>query len=74
VDDAEKFAVWMLQSFDVDGETMMFAPGNGFNGNPMFGKQEARLAYVINCEELARAIYILGEGLKKYPGRLQEEM
>lgn len=69
VDDAEKFAIWLLENFDVDGETVMFAPGNGFYSNPGFGINEARLAYVLNCEDLKRAIYILGEALKVYPGR-----
>ena len=73
VDDAEKFAIWMLQDFDVAGETVMFAPGNGFYGNPQFGQQEARLAYVINSEDIKKAIYILGEGLKKYPGRIKND-
>lgn len=71
VDDAEKFAIWLLQDFDVNGETVMFAPGNGFYGNPRFGQQEARLAYVINSEDIKKAIYILGEGLKNYPGRIK---
>lgn len=68
VDDAEKFAIWMLENFDIDGETVMFAPGNGFYVNPEDGKTEARLAYVLKSEDLERAIYILGEGLKAYPG------
>ena len=68
VDDAERFAIWMLEKFDSNGETVMFAPGNGFYASPEFGKTEARLAYVLNCEDLARAIQILGEGLKAYPG------
>ena len=69
VDDAEKFAIWLLENFDVDGETVMFAPGNGFYSTPGLGVNEARLAYVLNCEDLKRAIYILGEALKAYPGR-----
>ena len=69
VDDAEKFAIWTLENFDVDGETVMFAPGNGFYSNPENGKAEARLAYVLNCDDLKKAIYILGEALKAYPGR-----
>ena len=69
VDDAEKFAIWLLENFDVDGETVMFAPGNGFYSTPGLGINEARLAYVLNCEDLKRAIYILGEALKAYPGR-----
>ena len=69
VDDAEKFAIWLLENFDVDGETVMFAPGNGFYSTPGLGLNEARLAYVLNCDDLKRAIYILGEALKVYPGR-----
>ena len=69
VDDAEKFAIWTLENFDIDGETVMFAPGNGFYSTPGTGVNEARLAYVLNCQDLERAIYILGEALKVYPGR-----
>lgn len=69
VDDAEKFAIWLLENFDIDGETVMFAPGNGFYSTPGYGVNEARLAYVLNCEDLKKAIYILGEALKVYPGK-----
>ncbi len=69
VDDAEKFAIWTLENFDIDGETVMFAPGNGFYSSPEHGVNEARLAYVLNCQDLEKAIYILGEALKAYPGR-----
>lgn len=69
VDDAEKFAIWTLENFDIDGETVMFAPGNGFYSTPGTGVNEARLAYVINCQDLEKAIHILGEALKAYPGR-----
>ncbi len=66
VDDAEKFAIWTLENFAIDNETVMFAPGNGFYSTPGCGTKEARLAYVLNCESLERAIYILGEALKAY--------
>lgn len=69
VDDAEKFAIWLLEEFDIDGETVMFAPGNGFYSTPGCGVDEGRLAYVLKSEDIEKAIYILGEGLKKYPGR-----
>lgn len=69
VDDAEKFAIWILENFDIDGETVMFAPGNGFYSNPSLGVDEVRLAYVLKSEDLEKAIYILGEALKAYPGR-----
>ena len=68
VDSAEKFAVWMLEQFDFHGETVMIAPGDGFYLTPGLGRDEARLAYVLNCADLGRAIAILGEGLKAYPG------
>ena len=69
VDDSEKFAIWLLEHFDIDGETVMFAPGNGFYQDPEKGKKGARLAYVLNCDNIKKAIHILGEGLKAYPGR-----
>ena len=69
VDDAVKFAIWILENFDIDGETVMFAPGNGFYSTPGAGVNEARSAYVLKSEDLERAIYILGEALKAYPGR-----
>lgn len=68
VDDAEKFAIWLLKNFESNGETVMFAPGNGFYSRPEMGKDEARLAYVLNCADLTRAIEILAEGLRAYPG------
>ena len=69
VDDAEKFAIWTLENFAIDNETVMFAPGNGFYNDPELGVNEARLAYVLNCDDLKKAIYILGEALKAYPGK-----
>ena len=69
VDDAEKFAIWMLQDFDVNGETVMIAPGNGFYATPGKGVDEARLAYVLNCEDLEKAMALLAEAVKQYPGR-----
>ena len=69
VDDAEKFAIWMLQDFDKDGETVMIAPGNGFYATPGKGVDEARLAYVLNCQDLERAIELLAAAVQEYPGR-----
>ena len=54
VDDAEKFAIWTLENFAIDNETVMFAPGNGFYSDPELGVNEARLAYVLNCDDLKR--------------------
>ena len=59
----------MLQDFDVNGETVMIAPGNGFYATPGKGVDEARLAYVLNCEDLEKAMALLSEAVKQYPGR-----
>lgn len=70
VDDMEKFAAWLLTDFDIDGETVMITPGNGFYASdPEGGRDECRLAYVLNCGDLEKAMRILAEGLKAYPGR-----
>jgi aspartate aminotransferase len=71
VDDAEKFCEWMLKDFQYQGQTVMFAPGAGFYSAPGLGKQEIRLAYVINIEQLKYAMKCLEIGLKAYPGRTQ---
>jgi aspartate aminotransferase len=66
VDDAEKFIIWMLEEFDVDGETIMLAPAEGFYATKGLGKDEARIAYVLNTENMKRAMYILEKGLEAY--------
>lgn len=71
VDDAEKFTMWMLSEFDYNGYTVMFAPGAGFYTEGNVGKQEVRMAYVINKEQIAIGMKCLEEGLKRYPGRLE---
>ena len=71
VDDAEKFVIWMLQHFDVNGETMMAAPAEGFYATKGLGKNEFRLAYVLKNEDLAKAMNILKLGLEAYPGRVE---
>jgi len=71
VDDAEKFVVWMLQHFDVDGETVMMAPAAGFYATKDLGKNEVRLAYVLNQDNLSKAMDILKTGLETYPGRVE---
>lgn len=67
VDDAEHFAKWMLEEFDYKGETIMVAPAAGFYSTPGKGKSEVRIAYVLNVEDLGKAVRILEEGLKAYP-------
>lgn len=73
VDDAEKFAIWMLNDFEHKGNTILLAPGAGFYTEGGLGKQEVRLAYVINRDKLKIAMECLSEGLKKYPGRISKK-
>ena len=70
VDDAEKFAIWLLDEFDHKGNTLMVAPGAGFYTEGGLGKQEIRIAYVINLKNLAIGMECLKRGLELYPGRL----
>ena len=70
VDDAEKFVVWMLTEFSDANETTFLAPANGFYATPGLGKQEARIAFVLNCDALRRALEIVGLALQHYPGRI----
>lgn len=73
VDDAEKFAMWMLSDFEYEGNTLMVAPGAGFYTEGGLGRQEVRIAYVINQDELKIAMKCLEKGLEKYPGRILSE-
>lgn len=68
VEDAEQFIIWMLDEFDVDGETIMLAPAQGFYATPGLGKDEARIAYVLNTNDMKRAMHILKLGLQAYNG------
>ena len=68
VDDADKFAQWLLEDFDLDGETIMVAPASGFYSTPNIGINQVRIAYVLNKESLQTSIKILEAALKVYPG------
>lgn len=69
VDDAERFARFLLRDFSVDGETVMVAPADGFYATPGLGRTEVRIAYVLDRERLARSMRILAAALEVYPGR-----
>jgi aspartate aminotransferase len=69
VDDAQAFAIWMMEEFDLDGETVLFAPLEGFYATPGHGRNEIRLCTALEKDKLARAAEILKEGLAAYPGR-----
>lgn len=70
VDDADKFCAWCLSDFEHEGQTLMMAPASGFYTTPGLGKNEVRIAYVLKKEELAKALEVLAEALKAYPGRV----
>ena len=69
VDDAEKFSQWLLEDFDLNGETVMLAPAPGFYSTANKGVDQVRIAYVLNKESLKKAIDCLDAALKIYPGR-----
>jgi aspartate aminotransferase len=66
IKNADKFAQWLLESFDVNGETVMVAPAAGFYSTPNIGLNQIRLAYVLNEESLKKALLILEKALKIY--------
>ncbi len=66
VDDADKFCEWCLKEFSYEGATVFMAPASGFYTTPDAGKNEVRLAYVLNREELGKALVVLAEALKAY--------
>lgn len=66
IQDSDHFCQWMLESFSHNGQTVMMAPASGFYATPGSGKNQVRLAYVLNQEDLANAVVCLREGLKKY--------
>ena len=69
IDDADKFCQWLLESFSYNGETVMLAPATGFYGTLGLGKNEVRLAYVLNLKSLNAAMDCLEEAIKVYPGK-----
>ena len=70
VDDAEKFAKWLLEEFNYNGETVMVAPMAGFYATPGLGRNQIRLAYVLKEEDLKHALVCLEKALETYPGRV----
>lgn len=70
--DSERFAVWMLTDFSIDKETVMVVPGPGFYSTPSKGKDEIRIAYVLNEKELVRALKLFRAGLEKYKSTVEK--
>ncbi|MFL5740999.1 MAG: pyridoxal phosphate-dependent aminotransferase [Flavisolibacter sp.] len=69
IDDSDRFCQWLLESFSYQNRTVMLAPATGFYGTPGLGKQEVRLAYVLNVKDLSDAMDCLEKALQEYPGR-----
>lgn len=69
VDDADRFCEWCLSDFEYEGQTVFMAPASGFYTTKGVGNNEVRMAYVLNKEDLAKALKVLSEALKAYPGR-----
>jgi aspartate aminotransferase len=69
IEDSDDFCKWLLESFSLDGETVMLAPGSGFYITEGLGKQEVRIAYVLNSTDLKKAIKILKEALVVYAAK-----
>ena len=66
IDDADKFCAWMLSDFSYEGQTVMMAPATGFYSDHANGKNQVRLAYVLEKGELEKALVVLAKGLEKY--------
>ena len=69
IDDCDRFCQWLLESFHYNNETVMLAPATGFYSTPGLGKNEVRLAYVLNLESLDAAMDCLQHALEQYPGK-----
>ena len=69
IDDADIFCQWLLESFQFENQTVMLAPATGFYGTPGLGKQEVRLAYVLNLDDINKSMNCLEKALKEYPGK-----
>lgn len=66
IDDADKFCEWCLSDFEYEGQTVFMAPASGFYTSPSLGRNEVRIAYVLNKNELAKALTVLEKALERY--------
>ena len=73
VDDSEKFCRWCLEEFSYENETVMMAPASGFYTTPGAGRNQVRIAYVLNKEDLRKALIVLRKALEQYPGREEDD-
>ena len=73
VDDSEKFCRWCLEEFSYENETVMMAPASGFYTTPGAGRNQVRIAYVLNKEDLRKELIVLRKALEQYPGRAEDD-
>ncbi|MBS1572242.1 MAG: aminotransferase class I/II-fold pyridoxal phosphate-dependent enzyme, partial [Bacteroidetes bacterium] len=66
VDDTDKFAKWLLESYSNNNETVMVAPMSGFYSNPVLGKKQIRVAYVLKVEDIKRSVELLSDAIVQY--------
>ncbi len=71
IDDCDRFCEWILGEFSYEGQTVMMAPGSGFYSSRYLGKDEVRLAYVLNQEDLKKALIVIEKALEAYPGTIK---
>jgi len=69
IDDCDRFCQWLLEEFEYEGQTVMLAPASGFYSTPGGGRNEVRISYVLNVDDLQKAMRCIEEALKVYPGR-----
>ena len=69
IDDSDRFCQWLLEDFEFNKETVMMAPATGFYSTPGRGKDEVRISYVLNVNDLNHSMKVLEEALKVYPER-----
>jgi aspartate aminotransferase len=69
IDNSDAFCQWMLEHFDLEGDTVMMAPATGFYATPGAGTRQVRIAYVLDLPLIERAVECLAAALKVYPGR-----
>ena len=70
IDDSDKFCQWLLEDFNYKKQTVMLAPATGFYGTKGLGKNEVRLAYVLNLESINAAMDCLEKALEEYPCKI----
>jgi aspartate aminotransferase len=69
IDNTDRFCQWLLEEFNYEGKTVMFAPATGFYSEPTKGVDEVRISYCLKVDDLKQAMKCLEEALKVYPGR-----